>query len=94
MTVSTFKNDKEAVDLANDVRYGLSASVWTRDLSRAHRISEALDVGLVWVNTWMLRDLRAPFGGVKASGVGREGGNHSIDFYTEVKNVCINVAHK
>ena len=94
VTVSTFKNDKEAVDLANDVRYGLSASVWTRDLSRAHRISEALDVGLVWVNTWMLRDLRAPFGGVKASGVGREGGNHSIDFYTEVKNVCINVAHK
>ncbi len=75
--------------MANGVQFGLSASVWTSDLSRAHRVSAALDVGMVWVNTWLLRDLRVPFGGVKASGVGREGGAHSLHFFSEAKNVCV-----
>ena len=65
--------------------------VWTTNLGRAHRVSAALDVGMVWVNTWLMRDLRVPFGGVKASGVGREGGHHSLSFFSEPKNVCIAV---
>jgi aminomuconate-semialdehyde/2-hydroxymuconate-6-semialdehyde dehydrogenase len=89
VTVHPFDTDVEAVAIANGVSYGLSASVWTRDLARAHRISAALDVGMVWVNTWLKRDLRVPFGGVKASGVGREGGDHSLSFYTNDKNVCV-----
>lgn len=94
VTVGKFSTEAEAIELANDVRYGLSASIWTADLNRAHRVAAALDVGQVWINTWMLRDLRVPFGGVKASGIGREGGEHSIEFFTEVKNICINVAQQ
>ena len=71
------------------IQYGLSASVWTQDLSRAHRVSEALETGMVWVNTWLLRDLRVPFGGLKNSGVGREGGRYSLEFFSEARNVCI-----
>jgi aminomuconate-semialdehyde/2-hydroxymuconate-6-semialdehyde dehydrogenase len=89
VTVHPFHDEAEAVALANGVRYGLSASVWTRDLSRAHRVAAALDSGMVWVNTWLLRDLRVPFGGVKESGVGREGGTWSLDFFSESRNVCI-----
>jgi aminomuconate-semialdehyde/2-hydroxymuconate-6-semialdehyde dehydrogenase len=89
VTVHPFRDDAEAVAMANGVRYGLSASVWTNDLRRAHRVSAALDVGMVWVNTWLKRDLRVPFGGVKDSGVGREGGHHSLLFYTDDKNVCV-----
>ncbi len=89
VTVHPFDTEEEAVALANGVPYGLAASVWTRDLTRAHRVAGALDVGMVWVNTWLKRDLRVPFGGVKASGVGREGGAHSLAFYTHDKNVCI-----
>lgn len=89
VTVHPFDTEEEAVTIANGVRYGLSASVWTRDLRRAHRVSAALQVGMVWVNTWLKRDLRVPFGGVKHSGVGREGGDYSLRFYTEDKNVCI-----
>ncbi len=91
VTVHPFDDEAGAVAMANAVPYGLSASVWTRDLQRAHRVSEALDVGMVWVNTWLLRDLRVPFGGVKDSGVGREGGRWSLEFFSEIKNVCIKV---
>jgi aminomuconate-semialdehyde/2-hydroxymuconate-6-semialdehyde dehydrogenase len=87
--VHPFDDEAEALALANDVPFGLSASVWTQDLARAHRVSGALDVGMVWVNTWLLRDLRVPFGGTKASGQGREGGRHSLEFFSESRNVCI-----
>lgn len=89
VTVHPFRGDDEAVRLANDVRYGLAASVWTTDLKRAHKISSRLECGMVWVNTWLKRDLRVPFGGVKASGVGREGGRLSLEAFSEAKNVCI-----
>ncbi|MCB0356623.1 MAG: aldehyde dehydrogenase family protein, partial [Bdellovibrionales bacterium] len=69
--------------------YGLSATIWTRDLKTAHTVAQELKAGTVWVNTWTKRDLRVPFGGYKASGVGREGGDYSLDFYTEQKNICI-----
>ncbi|WP_420038313.1 aldehyde dehydrogenase [Sulfidibacter corallicola] len=89
VTITPFDSEEEVIAFANGTRYGLSATIWTRDVSRAHRTAHAMDAGIIWVNTWMLRDLRTPFGGMKASGVGREGGAHSIDFYTESQNVCI-----
>jgi aminomuconate-semialdehyde/2-hydroxymuconate-6-semialdehyde dehydrogenase len=89
VTVTPFESPEEAIALANGTRYGLSASVWTRDLQKAHRVAAALDSGTVWVNTWLLRDLRVPFGGMKESGLGREGGFASLDFFTEAKNVCV-----
>ncbi len=89
VTVHPFDSEAEALAMANGVRYGLSASVWTRDLDRAHRVAGALEAGMVWVNTLLLRDLRTPFGGVKDSGVGREGGAYSLEFFSEPRNVCI-----
>jgi aminomuconate-semialdehyde/2-hydroxymuconate-6-semialdehyde dehydrogenase len=89
VTVTPFDSPEEAIAFANSTRYGLSASVWTRDLQKAHRVAAAIDSGTVWVNTWLLRDLRVPFGGMKESGVGREGGFDSLAFFTEAKNVCI-----
>jgi len=89
VTVTPFDSPDEAIAYANGTRYGLSASVWTRDLQKAHRVAAAIDSGTVWVNTWLLRDLRVPFGGMKESGVGREGGFDSLDFFTEAKNVCV-----
>ena len=92
VTITPFDNEDEAVSFANSTRYGLSASLWTRDLQRAHRVASAIDAGTVWINCWLLRDLRVPFGGMKESGVGREGGFESLNFFTEAKNVCVKLA--
>lgn len=89
VTLNSFKYAHEAVKWANLSPYGLSASVWTKNLNQAHKIAADLRVGTVWINTWMKRDLRVPFGGAKASGIGREGGDLSLDFYTETKTVCV-----
>ncbi|BFM06341.1 2-hydroxymuconic semialdehyde dehydrogenase [Halioxenophilus aromaticivorans] len=87
--ISPFDREDEVIALANDTEYGLSTTIWTTNLSRAHRMAEAVDVGITWINSWFLRDLRTPFGGSKQSGIGREGGVHSLEFYTEMRNVCI-----
>lgn len=84
-----FETEDQAIDLANDSSYGLAASIWSRDQKQLDRVSRKLDFGIVWVNTWMTRDLRTPFGGVKNSGVGREGGKYALQFFTEVKNICV-----
>jgi len=84
-----FDTEEEVIRLANDSEYGLASSIWTTNLSCAHRVGKAMEVGLSWVNCWFLRDLRTPFGGAKMSGVGREGGEHSINFYSEPTNICI-----
>jgi aminomuconate-semialdehyde/2-hydroxymuconate-6-semialdehyde dehydrogenase len=89
VTIMPFKTDEEALQLANDVKYGLSATLWTNNLNRTMQFSKQLQTGIVWVNTWMLRDLRTPFGGQKDSGVGREGGFEALRFFTESKNICI-----
>ena len=87
--IAPFDTEEEAIKRANALDYGLAASVWTTNLARAHRVSAQIEAGIVWVNSWFLRDLRTPFGGMKQSGIGREGGIHSLEFYTELKNVCI-----
>jgi aminomuconate-semialdehyde/2-hydroxymuconate-6-semialdehyde dehydrogenase len=89
VTLDTFKTEEEALAKANSTTYGLAATVWTENLSRAHRVAEKLEAGIVWVNCWLQRDLRTPFGGVKNSGMGREGGFEAMQFFTEPKNVCI-----
>lgn len=88
-TLQSFKDEAEAIALANGVKYGLSASVWTNDDAKGRRVAEALESGMVWVNCWLVRDLRVPFGGMKESGVGREGGRHSLDFFSEPRNICV-----
>lgn len=89
VTITPFDTEDEVIDYANDCDYGLASSVWTQNLGRVHRVAERIQTGTVWVNCWMLRDLRVPFGGMKQSGVGREGGDEAIRFFTEPKNVCI-----
>ncbi len=87
--IRPFDSEEEAIALANDTEYGLATTLWTTNLSRAHRVSAQIDVGICWVNCWFLRDLRTPFGGSKQSGIGREGGVHSLEFYTELRNICV-----
>jgi len=87
--IRPFDTEEEAIALANDTSYGLSATILTESLSRAHRVGGRLEAGLIWVNSWFLRDLRTPFGGSKSSGIGREGGTHSLEFYTERANLCL-----
>jgi aminomuconate-semialdehyde/2-hydroxymuconate-6-semialdehyde dehydrogenase len=91
-TLHPFDTEEEAIALANDVPYGLAASVWTDSGARGLRVSHAIDTGMVWVNCWMHRDLRVPFGGVKESGLGHEGGTLSLDFYSETKNICLKMS--
>jgi aminomuconate-semialdehyde/2-hydroxymuconate-6-semialdehyde dehydrogenase len=89
VTITPFDEEAEVIGYANDTDYGLASSVWTQNLSRAHRVAEQIHTGTVWVNCWLVRDLRVPFGGMKQSGVGREGGEEALRFFTEPKNVCI-----
>lgn len=89
VSVMPFADEAHAIEIANGTPYGLSATLFTNDLRRAHRVADALDAGTVWINCWLLRDLRVPFGGVKQSGVGREGGDEALRFFTEPKNVCV-----
>jgi aminomuconate-semialdehyde/2-hydroxymuconate-6-semialdehyde dehydrogenase len=89
VTITPFDSEEEVIGYANDCDYGLASSVWTQNLNRAHRVAERIHTGTVWVNCWLVRDLRVPFGGMKASGVGREGGEEALRFFTEPKNVCI-----
>ncbi len=89
--VAPFDSEREVIARANDTRYGLAATIWTSNLNRAHRVGQAMRVGLSWINSWFLRDLRTPFGGAGLSGIGREGGLHSLNFYSELTNVCIRI---
>lgn len=87
--IAPFDTEDEAVSMANDTKYGLAASIWTSNLKRGHRVAQKMNVGITWVNCWFLRDLRTPFGGAGLSGIGREGGMHSLNFYSELNNICI-----
>jgi len=89
VTITPFDNEEEVTEWANSTEYGLSASIWTKDDIKARRMASAIDSGVVWVNTWLMRDLRTPFGGMKESGRGREGGTYALKFYSDVKNICI-----
>lgn len=89
VTLQAFNTDLEALELANATNYGLASTLWTKNITRAHKMADKLESGIVWINTWMMRDLRTPFGGVKNSGVGREGGTDALRFFVETKNVCI-----
>jgi len=88
VTIHKFSNEKEAIEIANNTRYGLAGSIWTNDLEKANRVAESIHTGMIWINTWLHRDLRVPFGGVKDSGVGREGGKWSLSFFSEAMNIC------
>jgi aminomuconate-semialdehyde/2-hydroxymuconate-6-semialdehyde dehydrogenase len=89
VTITPFETEEEALMMANSTQYGLAGTIWTSDLKRAHRVADKLQSGIVWINSWLVRDLRTPFGGVKASGVGREGGWEALRFFTEAKNIFV-----
>lgn len=89
VTITPFETEEEVITMANSVEYGLAATIWTENLSRAHRIAHRIESGIIWINTWLNRDLRTPFGGMKSSGVGREGGFKALDFFNEDKNICV-----
>ena len=89
VTIHKFTNEKEAIEISNNTRYGLAGSIWTNDLEKGNRVAESIHTGMIWINTWLHRDLRVPFGGVKDSGVGREGGRWSLSFFSEAMNICI-----
>jgi aminomuconate-semialdehyde/2-hydroxymuconate-6-semialdehyde dehydrogenase len=89
VTLTPFDTEEEVLMMANSTQYGLSATIWTNDLKKAHRVADNVHAGVVWLNSWLVRDLRTPFGGVKASGVGREGGWEAMRFFTEAKNIYI-----
>ncbi|NNE54691.1 MAG: aldehyde dehydrogenase family protein, partial [Flavobacteriales bacterium] len=89
VTITPFEGEEDVIEMANSTEYGLAATVWTQDLTRAHSVAARLESGIVWINCWLLRDLRTPFGGVKNSGVGREGGFEALRFFTEAQNVCV-----
>jgi aminomuconate-semialdehyde/2-hydroxymuconate-6-semialdehyde dehydrogenase len=89
VSIIPFQSDEDAISIANDTQYGLSATIWTSNVKRAHNTAHQLDAGVIWINCWLLRDLRTPFGGMKASGVGREGGEEALRFFTEAQNICI-----
>jgi aminomuconate-semialdehyde/2-hydroxymuconate-6-semialdehyde dehydrogenase len=89
VTIQAFDSEEEALGFANSTNYGLACSVWTENLTKAHRVAAKIESGIVWINCWLLRDLRTPFGGVKQSGVGREGGWNAMNFFIEQKNICI-----
>ena len=88
VTLQTFKSEEEAIEIANDTRYGLSATIWTKNDNKSKRVSNKINAGVIWINCWMVRDLRTPFGGMKDSGLGREGGSNILRFFTEQKNIC------
>lgn len=89
VTITPFDSEQEVLEMANSTKYGLAGSVFTQDISKGHRVASAIESGVIWINTWLLRDLRIPFGGTKSSGVGREGGFKSLQFFTEEKNICL-----
>jgi len=89
VTIVPFDTEEEALMMANSTQYGLAATVWTSNLKKAHRVADNLESGIVWINSWLVRDLRTPFGGVKSSGVGREGGFEALRFFTEAKNIFV-----
>jgi aminomuconate-semialdehyde/2-hydroxymuconate-6-semialdehyde dehydrogenase len=92
VTITPFDSEEEVIMMANSVEYGLSATIWTENLTKAHRVAHQLESGIVWINTWLNRDLRTPFGGMKSSGVGREGGFKALDFFNEDKNICVDLS--
>ncbi|KJE96146.1 aldehyde dehydrogenase family 8 member A1 [Capsaspora owczarzaki ATCC 30864] len=89
IVVNSFKDEADVIERSNGVKYGLAASIWTENVGRMHRVAHAIDAGTVWGNCWMVRDLNMPFGGMKQSGIGREGGQDSIEFFTEAKTICV-----
>jgi len=88
VTLQSFQSEKEAIEIANDTQYGLSATIWTKSHKKSNRVAKNIDAGVIWINCWMVRDLRTPFGGMKDSGLGREGGESALRFFTEQKNIC------
>ena len=91
VTLTPFDSEEEVIEMANCTNYGLAATIFTQNLNKAHRVGAALHSGIIWINDWLVRDLRTPFGGMKNSGVGREGGYRALHFFTEEKNICVNL---